>query len=91
MDGERIGPAPFAPRKKTKSRTIRTSARVSIGRPSDGQLSLQYFSQLLDIDIVCINALRTLRNDDKQNDQWVNNLLADEWKFKFDVPITTKY
>lgn len=92
MEGERdflIGTAPFAPRKR---RTVRGSTnRVSIGKPKDGQLSLQYFSQLLDIDTVCLNALRSLRNDDKRNDQWTNDLLAEEWKFKFDVPISTKY
>lgn len=92
MDGERdfsIGAAPSAPRKR---RTVKGSTnRVSIGKQKDGQLSLQCFSQLLDIDTVCFNALRTLRNDNKQNDQWTNNLLSEEWKFKFDVPISTKF
>ncbi|KAK8847996.1 hypothetical protein M9Y10_019048 [Tritrichomonas musculus] len=92
MDGERdflIGAAPLAPRKRRGGRG--STGRASIAKPKDGQLSLQYFSQLLDIDTICSNALRSLRSDDKLNDQWTKDLLAEEWKFKFDVPISTKY
>lgn len=87
MDGEINFPiGSFAPKKK---RSLHTTGRIS--KPKDGQYNLQYFSQVLDIETICSNALRNLKNDEKINENWTNDLLAEEWKYKFDIPIITKY
>ncbi|KAH0789086.1 hypothetical protein GPJ56_006991 [Histomonas meleagridis] len=82
---------PFAPRKTLKSRSSRYPARSAIFKANEGQLNLQYFSQLLDVDTICSNALRTLRMDEEPNQKFVESLQNDEWKYKYDFPIITKY
>ena len=85
-----IETTPLAQKKFLRSRITH---RTSTSRPKDneGQLSIQYFSQLLDIETVCYNALRSLRNDDSFNNQFVEDLQSNEWMYKFDVPISIKY
>jgi hypothetical protein len=87
MDGPFGGTAPFAPRKPTKSKPARTTVRNS----GDNPATLQYFTQILDIDTVCSNALRNLRADDQQHNKWLADVQKDEWMFKYNVPIRVKY
>jgi hypothetical protein len=82
------GPTPFVPRKGMKLRPVRSSLTRL---PSEGQVSLQYFSQILDIDTVCVNALRTLRVENKEDSKWLAGLQEDEWMFKCSTPVSVKY
>jgi hypothetical protein len=88
MDPRGVGPTPFVPRKGMKIRPVRSSlTRI----PSDGQASLQYFSQILDTETVCVNALRALRAENKEDSKWIASLREDEWMFKCTTPVSIKY
>lgn len=77
----------FTPRRSLRRRSSRQAQRPT----EEGQMSLQYFIQVLDIDTVCQNALRNLRMDNDNNDKWVQALQQDDWMYKFDPPITVKF
>jgi hypothetical protein len=66
-------------------------ARTALHPIPEGQVSLQYFSQILDIDTVCSNALRTLRASAQENHEWIAKIQEDEWMFKCSVPVSIKY
>jgi hypothetical protein len=87
MDRRVSGPTPLISRTGLKLRPARAVPR----QPTEGQAQLQYFTQLLDIDTICLNALRNLRAEDKENTKWMAALQEDEWMFKCAVPITVKY
>jgi hypothetical protein len=48
---------------------------------TDRQATLQHFSQILTIDMACSNALRSLRDNDKENVEWMEVIQQDEWMF----------
>jgi hypothetical protein len=87
MDRQGSAPTPVISRAGLKLRPTRAVPR----QPTEGQAQLQYFTQLLDIDTICLNALRTLRAEDKENTKWMTTLQEDEWMFKCTVPVTVKY
>lgn len=84
---------PSAPKKIFRSGAQRITHRQmnkAMGR-NEGQLSISYFTQILDIETVCSNALRKLRNDESFEKQFTENLQANEWMYKFDMPLQVKY
>lgn len=86
MQLERISMS-FTPRRSLRRRSAR-----QVQQPSeDGQMSLQYFIQVLDIDTVCQNALRSLRMENENNDRWIQALQQDDWMYKFEPPISVKF
>jgi hypothetical protein len=54
-------------------------------------MGLAYFTQILDIDTACSNALRDLRNNSQATQDWFTKLSEDQWMFKGSVPISVKY
>jgi hypothetical protein len=88
MESRGVGPTPFVPRKGI----IMRPGRSSVTRiPTDGQASMQYFSQILDTETVCVNALRALRAENAEDSKWIASLREDEWMFKCTIPIPVKY
>ena len=85
------GPSTFAPRKALRARAARSTAHNTFSKANEHQLNLQYFTQLLDIDTICNNALRSLRMDEEPKQNFIDNLQTDEWKYKFDFPVTVRY
>lgn len=80
--------SPFTP---TTRRAVPTRKTARATRSNDGQLSIQYFIQVLDNDTVCKNALHALKRENEDMTKWIQELNEDEWKYKFDIPIITKY
>lgn len=89
MDNRHVT-APFTPTSRTR-KINPTRKTVRATRSTDGQLSMQYFIQVLDNDSVCRNALHMLKRDNMDMTKWIKDLNDDEWKYKFDIPILTKY
>ena len=86
MQFERLSMS-FTPRRSLRRRSARQAQRPT----EDGQMSLQYFIQVLDIDTVCQNALRNLRMDNENSDKWIQRLQQDGWMYKFNPPIAMKF
>lgn len=57
----------------------------------EGRKTLSYFLQVLDVDTVCNNALRKLKEDIANDTSISEQLSQDDWRYSFSVPINTKY
>lgn len=68
--------------------TVRSAARVG---QQNSQTGIQYFRQVLDIETVCANALRSIRQENNSNEKWLDEIMKDEWMYSFDVPIKIKF
>ena len=71
--------------------TVAKAARTSVRSSSQDKLNLNYFQQLIDVETVCENALRTLKAEIEENKELPEVIQEEEWKSQFDVPIVTKY
>ncbi|EAY14321.1 hypothetical protein TVAG_026420 [Trichomonas vaginalis G3] len=71
-------------------RVARTTTRNSQTTNQD-KYTIQYFQQLIDIETVCENALRSLRLEVEENNDILQKVQEEQWKNQFDIPIFTKY
>jgi len=77
--------------KREISKPTRVSVRASNNTGQNEKLSIQYFSQLLDIETVCDFAHKNLKKECEDSTEMVKDLRDDEWKYSFPFPINTKY
>ena len=68
------------------------AARTAMRQSSqDNKLTLNYFQQLIDVETVCENALRSLKIEVAENKDLPECITEEEWKSQFNVPIITRY
>ena len=58
---------------------------------TDGRKTLSYFIQILDVDTVCSNSLRKLKEEINSDTSYFEELAEDDWRFSFSIPIPKKY
>lgn len=78
---------------KRKVGGVRVARTTTRNAPTANQekYTIQYFQQLIDIETVCENALRSLRLEVEEHNDILEKIHEEEWKNQFDIPIFTKY
>ena len=67
------------------------AARSALRPQAQDRYNLNYFQQLIDVETVCENALRSLKMEVDENKELSDLIAEEEWKSQFEVPIVTKY
>lgn len=86
-------PAAVTPRRNAPAvgRTggVRPAPRVAQDKGTSAIIS--FYRQILDIETVCANALRSLRQSTTSDEKWLESIAQDDWMYKFDVPVKTTF
>ena len=78
-------------RRRGNSRQTKIQIRQNSNDVNNEKLTLSYFKQLLDIETVCEISFRNLKNSIDENNNLINEIKKDDWKYNFNIPINIKY